>query len=78
MSLLWASLKFGRLSSILLTVIRLLLKFYCLRGCCNTIVDNENDKDNTLCIALLYRYRTHICTIFSNALIFLLKLLADF
>jgi len=24
------------------------------------IVDNESDKDNTLCIALLYRYRTHI------------------
>jgi len=23
------------------------------------IVDNENDKDNTLCIALLYRYCTH-------------------
>jgi len=25
----------------------------------NTIVDNESDKDNTLCIALLYRYRTN-------------------
>jgi len=23
------------------------------------IVDNESDKNNTLCIALLYRYRTH-------------------
>jgi len=22
-------------------------------------VDNESDKDNTLCIALLYQYRTH-------------------
>jgi len=24
-----------------------------------TIVDNESGKDNTLCIALLYRYPTH-------------------
>jgi len=27
-----------------------------------TIVDNESHKDNTLCIALLYRYRTHTFT----------------
>jgi len=28
----------------------------------NTIVDNESDKDNLFCIALLYRYRTHTFT----------------
>jgi len=37
------------------------------------IVNNESDKDNTLCIALLYRYRTHIRTNFSFALIFYIK-----
>jgi len=37
------------------------------------IVDNESDKDNTLCIVLLYRYRTHIRTNFFNALIFYTK-----
>jgi len=25
----------------------------------NTIVDNESDKNNTFCIAPLYRYRTN-------------------
>jgi len=34
----------------------------------NTIVDNESEKDNMLCIAL-YRYRTHIRTNFSFTLI---------
>jgi len=56
------------------------------------IVHNENEKDNALCIALLYRYRTHICTNFSFALtfytikynkilyynIYIIKLLANF
>jgi len=45
------------------------------------IVDNESDTDNTLYIALLYRYRTHTHTfaqIFRLHWSFILKLLADF
>jgi len=30
----------------------------------NAIVDNESDKDNTFCIALLHQYRTHTYTQF--------------
>jgi len=41
-----------------------------------TIVDNESDKDNTLCIAQLYQYRTYIRTNFSFALIFYTKALS--
>jgi len=40
------------------------------------IVD-ENEKDNMLCIALLYRYRT-FAQIFPLHWFFILKLLADF
>jgi len=32
----------------------------------NTIVDNENDKDNTLCIALLYRLLYYLHMKFPN------------